>query len=378
MKIVILASRAFHLAHLAREMAALGHQVTMYGYVPRFRMRAYRYGAADYRSRFLRTLPHSALALQRPFPNLCRRATDAAMPRIDRLVANELPECDVFIGLSGVALECFAVARKRGALTVCDRGSAHVLHQRDAITSTGTYGLTQQYIERELAGYEAAQYVVVPSTFAAQTFADRGYAAERIKLNPYGVDFTRFEAMPGSCRSAPRTTATLKALYVGAWTYQKGCDVLSQMLARHPEIQLTHIGMPGDVRFPSLQNFRTLGHVPNSQLAPHYAQHDVFVLASRQDGFGMVLLEALASGIPIVGSRSTGAPDIRDVVSDPAAVQVAADLTPDALADALRRARSAQRTGTSLLTATDKAFFSWNAYGRRYETFLLDALRAAH
>jgi glycosyltransferase involved in cell wall biosynthesis len=53
-----------------------------------------------------------------------------------------------------------------------------------------------------------------------------------------------------------------------------------------------------------------LGDVPRSQLAAEYNRADVFCLPSVQEGFGIVLLEAMAAGKPIVASRAAAIPEV--------------------------------------------------------------------
>ncbi|MGB6829061.1 MAG: glycosyltransferase, partial [Terracidiphilus sp.] len=72
----------------------------------------------------------------------------------------------------------------------------------------------------------------------------------------------------------------------------------------------------GDPRFQAVidkinaPNTRFLGVVPNPELPPVYRSASVFVLPSFEDGFGMVVLEAMASGCPVIVSSSAGASDV--------------------------------------------------------------------
>lgn len=369
MDIIIATSRAFHMAHLARELASRGHNVTLIGYVPGWRMSFYNYAPAVYKSEFLKLLPRSAVALQRPFSNAQHRATLRIMAEFDRRVASSLSKCDVFIGLSGVIVEAFRRAREEfGALTICERGSAHVRVQERLLARTdGTRGLEPEYIRREIAGYMDVDYVSVPSTFAYQSFIDEGMPAKRLVKNLYGVNLERFRTSPGG--TAP--DGSFKVLYVGGWSYQKGCDLLAEALSQGGDWTLTHVGLRGDLPFPENERFQSLGHIPNDRLQEIYAAHNAFILPSRQDGFGMVLLEAYASGLPVIASAFTGAADVRDHLKTKDRVRMITDLSAGGILQEIEKLAADLSVGR-MPTAdpSDLDAFTWKAYGARYDNFL--------
>jgi glycosyltransferase involved in cell wall biosynthesis len=103
------------------------------------------------------------------------------------------------------------------------------------------------------------------------------------------------------------------------------------------------------------------GALPIDRLAETYAAADVFVFPSRTDTFGNVLLEALASGLPVAAFPVTGP---KDVVTDPKVGVLDSDLRKAALA-ALRLSRSAAR---------DYALgYSWEASARAFRDNILVA-----
>jgi glycosyltransferase involved in cell wall biosynthesis len=77
-----------------------------------------------------------------------------------------------------------------------------------------------------------------------------------------------------------------------------------------------------------------LGHVPFDRLAAEYRRADVFCLPSRQEGFGIVFLEAMAAGLPIVAARAAAVPE---VVLDGVCGILVPPGNPEALAGALNR-----------------------------------------
>jgi glycosyltransferase involved in cell wall biosynthesis len=105
-------------------------------------------------------------------------------------------------------------------------------------------------------------------------------------------------------------------LAVGRLSYYKGFDVLLRALARVPQAQLLLIGS-GECE-PALralareldvgQRVRFAGHADDATLASAYAQADAFCLPSidRAEAFGLVLLEAMRAGLPIIASDIRG------------------------------------------------------------------------
>jgi glycosyltransferase involved in cell wall biosynthesis len=127
---------------------------------------------------------------------------------------------------------------------------------------------------------------------------------------------------------------------------RKGLGTLLTAMARlrvaHPQARLRLVG-----QCPEEQHLRRLaarlglgdtvaflGHVPLPALAAEYANADVFCLPSRQEGFGIVYLEAMAAGLPVVACRSSAVPE---VVADGDTGLLVPPLDPGALAVALAR-----------------------------------------
>lgn len=134
LRIAIATLGRFHVLDLARELDALGHQVRFYSYVPK--RRAMRFGLPA--RCHVALLPWLAPVLL--LARLLRRlgwhdAGDSIIHRAaDRLVTWKLAPCGVFIGLSGIYLQAFHMARRRhGAMLVLERGSVHIEAQRDIL-----------------------------------------------------------------------------------------------------------------------------------------------------------------------------------------------------------------------------------------------------
>ena len=233
-----------------------------------------------------------------------------------RLEANSETVC---LSFASFGRETIERAKSLGAMTVVERASAHARerlrilreeHERFGLERFLDPGLAEA-ADAEEEEYELADYISVPSDFAATSFARRGFRAERIFKTAFGVDGTRF-----SPSDSP--TSEFRVLCVGGVGLEKGTPDLLQAMAllksRLPELHT--IGTPPEWVL-SLLSTACVGvnwvrHSPMRQenLAALYKSASVYCLLSVQEGMSLTILEAMASGLPVIASENTGAADI--------------------------------------------------------------------
>jgi len=157
---------------------------------------------------------------------------------------------------------------------------------------------------------------------AARAVITNSQTTARILQAEFGVDTSRLTvALPGT-QPAPfaplRGNGTLRLLSVGTLVPRKGHDLLIAALAglKHLDWRLTIIGddtrdaataaeLRSAIAATGLGERVTLtGAVPQAALGDYYIAADIFVLASRYEGFGMVYSEAVAHGLPVLGTRA--------------------------------------------------------------------------
>jgi glycosyltransferase involved in cell wall biosynthesis len=365
-RVAIATAGRFHVLDLARELNALGYAVDFYSYVPK--SRAVRFGlpSACHRSLILFALP--ALAVERFAPAVPRSVREWLLYKsLNLAIMTRLRPCDLFIGMSGIYLEAARFAKRRfGAAVWLERGSQHILSQDDILADIpGATRPMPLAISRELAGYALANRIVIPSLHVKESFRRDPAVDAKLFMNPYGVDLEMF---PTASRHTADKEFTL--LFVGSWTLQKGCDLLVSAVAESGGVRLVHVGSIGtDLAFPTGDaRFVHLDPVPQTELARFYAEADAFVLASRQDGFGVVLAQALASGLPVICTDRTGGADLAHT---PALAERITTIPHDdlsAIIAAIAGLRDRHKSGERLLPLAnpDRETLSWTAYGRRY------------
>ncbi|HEY7975204.1 MAG TPA: glycosyltransferase family 4 protein, partial [Ktedonobacterales bacterium] len=304
-------------------------------------------------------------------PGLRQRAMNAAL---NRAVIARLQPCDVIIGMSGIYLEALEYAKSRfGARVWLERGSRHILSQDEILAALpGAERPSRSAIDRELAGYALADRIVVPSRHVVENFERYPEARAKLFRNPYGVDLAMFPR-----RADPRADATFRLLNVGGWSRRKGSDVLAEAVGALAGIRLTHVGDVLDCAFPDSARFIHRPPIKQHKLSDCYAHADAFILASRQDGFGMVLAQALASGLPIICTDRTGGADLAHTPALADRITVTPHGDALALASAISSLRERLEHGPPLapLAEADVEAISWSAYGRRYQEELLRDLR---
>ena len=166
--------------------------------------------------------------------------------------------------------------------------------------------------ERQLGVYERAAGVLAMSRwFARSLVEDSGLPAAKVHVVHPGVSAAG-PAGPPPPRPAPRR----RLLLVGRDFHTKGGDLVVAALARlrrehDPAITLTVAGpdawpLPGGV--PDGVSF--LGRLPAARVAALYDEHDLLVMPSRLEGFGIVFAEALARGLPCVGRAAFAMPEL--------------------------------------------------------------------
>lgn len=160
------------------------------------------------------------------------------------------------------------------------------------------------------AFYSQCDRVLSPSTASDAVLREMGIADERIGRWDRGVDLSRFS--PAN-RSETLLPGEITVLYAGRLTREKGADLLAkaflQARARDPRLHLVLAGGGPEEHYLRArlgEHATFLGWLEGDALAAAYASADIFLFASRTDTFGQVLLEAQASGLPVVAVDEGG------------------------------------------------------------------------
>jgi teichuronic acid biosynthesis glycosyltransferase TuaC len=257
---------------------------------------------------------------------------------------------------------------------------AEDLHLPLLITGRGT-DLTlipQSPLERsriQWAAARASALITVCEDLKEKLIA-LGEPASRIVTLRNGVDLTHFS--PGD-RDTARANLGLSGftlLSVGSLIPRKGHELIIAALAELPGTQLLIAGS-GPMRAELeriaaekgvAERVRFLGEIAHDALSEAYRAADIFVLASSREGWANVLLEAMASGTPVVATNVNGTPE---VLRDPALSIMVEQRSAPALADAVRRLRAHLPDRARVRAYAEQ--FSWDETARANKALFLAA-----
>jgi glycosyltransferase involved in cell wall biosynthesis/predicted metal-dependent phosphoesterase TrpH len=160
------------------------------------------------------------------------------------------------------------------------------------------------------AFYGAPEAVLSPSPAADRSLLALGVEAARLGRWERGVDTDRFSPEKADRDAFP---GELKVLYAGRMTREKGMDLLAESFLRaHGADPRLHLLLAGggpeedELRERLGERASFLGWLGGEELACAYASADAFLFVSRTDTYGQVILEAAASGLPVVAVAEGG------------------------------------------------------------------------
>jgi glycosyltransferase involved in cell wall biosynthesis len=239
-------------------------------------------------------------------------------------------------------------------------------------------GIDPRAIDREEAEYAEADIITVPSIFAYRSFVEQGIPAHKLRLLPYGVNVSRFQPV------AEPAVGHFDILYVGAMSLQKGIQYLVQAYQKisHLNKSLTFVGAPSQeiIQMLKMRNLwpadaKVLGHVPQTELKTIMSRSHVLVLPSVQDGFGMVMAQAMACACPVIASRNTGGEDLFDDGDEGFIVPIR-DV--NALAERLQQLADKPEQRAAMgkrALARVQSLGGWSSYGEKAMAIYAEALQ---
>ena len=151
-----------------------------------------------------------------------------------------------------------------------------------------------------------SDYIITISDYSKETLINNGIEEEKVYVNNLGFDPSLFKP-----KMNYRDNGKFKILFVGQISVRKGIKLLiqafNQLKLKNAELIL--IGGLADGKSLIDKNnskIKYVSYCTHQELVTHYQDADIFVLPSYTDSWGMVVIEAMACGLPVIVSENTG------------------------------------------------------------------------
>jgi glycosyltransferase involved in cell wall biosynthesis len=219
-------------------------------------------------------------------------------PRIQKIIAQFAPDAIHIAteGTLGLAARNFCVRTNRPFTTSLHTKFPEYVHARFRVPVRWTYALMRWFHSRSYA-------VMVATRTLQEELAARGF--QNLKTWSRGVDTGHFRPGPKAWLDLPRPVF----LYVGRVAVEKNIEAFLKLDLPGSKLVVGDGPQMAELqqRYPRVV---FAGPKFSAELARYYAASDVFVFPSRTDTFGLVVLEALASGVPVAAFPVLGPKDI--------------------------------------------------------------------
>ncbi|GAH75459.1 unnamed protein product, partial [marine sediment metagenome] len=225
----------------------------------------------------------------------------------DAVASMYLQPTDIFHGWANHSLIQLRQAKKLNGkcITIIERASSHVLLQNQIlIREYKQFGIKSDpihpwAIKKMLIEYKESNFVSVPSKFVYDSFIDEKYPKEKMIFNQYGVDTEKFVPKPIEHDKFTAIFVGQNWIRKNLYRVEKAWSTLnlknSKLLARCDAPVFEDMNRKKIEVVEWIENIRDF-----------YNSCDVMIMPSLEEGRCLVVLEAMASGIPVIISKNTG------------------------------------------------------------------------
>lgn len=224
--------------------------------------------------------------------------------------------------------ECFKILKQCAPqikriqdVSIANRAFMKANYEKD-IENIGDFRLKEEQInlwdpviqKRNLEELELTEYFIVASNMSKRSLIYSKINENRIYVVPYGVDFDKFPYKGETTQSTK-----LHLIYVGQISFRKGLHHLLKLISTRfkDTCRLTIVGFYNTSNtiyqeYKDKENIKFVGFVDHKDLVDYYHSSDLFVFPTLGEGFGLVILEAMSSGLPCLVSDLAGGDDAID------------------------------------------------------------------
>jgi len=368
MNISIISFGKFHSFDLARELSKHKANVKIYSAYPYFKAKKYSIKKSSFRSFFVLFI----------IDRLTSSYFESFLKKLYCLILKFLilKDQDVFIIWADIPSNFIFFLKKKfnKSIVILERGSSHIKFQnkilKNEYASLGlNFEISERYMQNEIKNYDQVDYISIPSIFSLETFLNYNVPKSKLIVNPYGADLSKFY------KKKLNKNKEFTILTCGIGSVRKG---FHHMLKAHDFIDGSfkhyHVGKIENFfedKLGKYNNLKVFDSMSQQRLIKYYNLADVFVLPSLEDGFGMVILEAMACGLPVIATKNTGITSINSKFSFGYTININ---NPQEIAEKINILKSDPKTlktfSDNSIKIISKGGYKWNDYGNRYYKFL--------
>lgn len=244
----------------------------------------------------------------------------------DTMMARKISNLDSshFWGFQGSCRATLEAARTAGKTAICELATAHVVQAKKILTE-------EQHLHPEWADsidnlyfppvYEKrleeepfmADWVIAASRFTKWTLTETGIPESKIKLLPLGFELDK---IPFQLKGEGFSNRPLRLLFAGTVTQRKGIAYLLEAMEKlhwPADIELHFVGgIQGNGKAFAARKGKSIHHPALGQyeMFQQYQNYDALVLPTVFEGFGLVIVEAMAAGLPVITTPHSMGPDV--------------------------------------------------------------------
>lgn len=314
LKVSITCGRKFHSDHLAAAFDKLELLEQVVTANPPSHYRRHKFERNRVKFTFPYYVPAHIIGKLGLTPSIAKKLGWWATNKFDRVASRLIGDPDVVISWAWSALNTFKVAKKQGIYCVLEEcGTANAYQElllKDEFQRWDVpyvSPLAKEIVEKEKLECEEADLILCPSDYVADSFRVYGVPREKCLVVPYASN-PKFQATHPKTRSGK-----LRILFVGTVGFRKGVIYLLKALDELPRdsYECTVIGRVEPSFAPIFRRYQRkvlhIESVEHSQIRHYFQEASVFVLPTLDEGMAYVIMEALASGTPVITTHNSGA-----------------------------------------------------------------------
>lgn len=244
----------------------------------------------------------------------------------DRMMAGKLKSIRSthYWGFQGSCHNSLIAAKQAGKMAICELATAHVVQakkilaeearlQPDWADSIDNLYFPPAYEKRLEEEPILADRVIAASKFTEWTLIESGISPAKISVLPLGFEAERIPFFPGEKGFEKRP---LRLLFAGTATQRKGVSYLLDAMAAlssSDSVELTFVGGiqgSGDAFRKQKHLYQHQPAVSQQEMFRLYREFDALILPTVFEGFGLVIVEAMAAGLPVITTTHSMGPDV--------------------------------------------------------------------